>query len=42
MYCRLLVKTGGPAVVFEKPELSDGSISEIPLVMNLLELKKEH
>ena len=24
----LLVKTGGPAVVFEQPELSDGSICE--------------
>ena len=36
----LLVKTGGPAVVFEKPELSDGSISEIPLVMNLFGTKE--
>ena len=30
-----LVKTGGPAVVFEKPKLADGSISDFPLVMNL-------
>ena len=30
-----LVKHGGPAVLFEKPELPDGSISEIPLAMNL-------
>ena len=30
-----LVKSGGPAVLFEKPELADGSISEIPLVMNI-------
>ena len=36
----LLVKTGGPAVIFEKPELSDGSISEIPLVMNLFGTKE--
>ena len=31
----LLVKNGGPAVVFEQPRLADGSVSEIPLVMNL-------
>ena len=31
----LLVKNDGPAVVFEQPRLADGSISEIPLVMNL-------
>lgn len=30
-----LVKSGGPAVVFEKPVLPDGTISQIPLVMNL-------
>lgn len=30
-----LVKSQGPAVLFEKPELADGSISEIPLVMNI-------
>ena len=36
----LLVKTGGPAVIFEKPELSDGTISEIPLVMNLFGTKE--
>lgn len=30
-----LVKTGGPAVLFEKPRLPDGSISSIPLAMNL-------
>ncbi len=36
----LLVKTGGPAVVFEKPELPDGTISEIPLVMNLFGSKE--
>lgn len=30
-----LVKSEGPAVLFEKPELPDGSISEIPLAMNL-------
>ena len=31
----LLVKTDGPAVVFEQPRLPDGTIAEIPLVMNL-------
>ncbi len=30
-----LVKNGGPAVIFERPILGDGSISEIPLAMNL-------
>jgi 4-hydroxy-3-polyprenylbenzoate decarboxylase len=30
-----LVKTGGKAVLFEKPRLPDGSISAIPLAMNL-------
>ena len=30
-----LVKCNGPAVLFEKPRLADGSISEIPLAMNL-------
>lgn len=30
-----LVKCGGPAVIFENPRLPDGSIAEIPLVMNL-------
>ncbi len=31
----LLVKNDGPAVVFEQPRLPDGTISDIPLVMNL-------
>ncbi len=31
----LLVKTGGPAVIFENPRLPDGSKSDIPLAMNL-------
>ena len=31
----LLVKNDGPAVVFEQPRLADGSISPMPLVMNL-------
>ncbi len=31
----LLVKAGGPAVLFEQPILNDGSISEFPLAMNL-------
>jgi 4-hydroxy-3-polyprenylbenzoate decarboxylase len=31
----LLVKNNGPAVIFEKPRLADGTISEIPLVMNI-------
>lgn len=31
----LLVKNDGPAVVFEQPRLADGTISSIPLVMNL-------
>lgn len=31
----LLVKNDGPAVIFEQPRLADGSISQIPLVMNL-------
>lgn len=30
-----LVKTGGPAVIFDQPRLADGSISKFPLVMNL-------
>jgi 4-hydroxy-3-polyprenylbenzoate decarboxylase len=30
-----LVKTGGKAVLFEKPRLPDGSISAIPLAMNI-------
>ena len=30
-----LVKNGGPAVIFEQPILADGSISKIPLAMNL-------
>ncbi len=30
-----LVKTGGPAVIFDQPRLDDGSISRFPLVMNL-------
>ena len=30
-----LVKAGGPAVLFEKPRLPNGEISEIPLAMNL-------
>nr|AIF05598.1 UbiD family decarboxylase (ubiD) [uncultured marine group II/III euryarchaeote KM3_185_F04] len=29
------VKRGGPAIKFEQPRLSDGSISEFPLLMNL-------
>ena len=31
----LLVKNEGPAVIFEKPILQDGSISKIPLAMNI-------
>ena len=31
----LLVKNDGPAVLFEKPRLADGTISKIPLVMNI-------
>ena len=31
----LLVKNDGPAVVFEQPRLAAGSISPMPLVMNL-------
>ena len=31
----LLVKSNGKAVLFEKPKLPDGSISQIPLAMNL-------
>ena len=31
----LLVKNHGPAVVFEQPRLADGSISAMPLAMNL-------
>ena len=31
----LLVKNDGPAVLFEKPKLADGTISKIPLVMNI-------
>ena len=30
-----LVKNNGPAVLFEKPRLPNGEISEIPLAMNL-------
>ncbi|MEC9090641.1 MAG: UbiD family decarboxylase [Candidatus Thermoplasmatota archaeon] len=30
-----LVKNGGPAVIFEQPILSDGTLSAIPLAMNL-------
>ena len=30
-----LVKRGGPAVLFEKPRLADGTVSEFPLAMNL-------
>jgi UbiD family decarboxylase len=30
-----LVKSGGKAVLFEKPRLPNGEISEIPLAMNL-------
>ncbi|MEE2747747.1 MAG: UbiD family decarboxylase [Candidatus Thermoplasmatota archaeon] len=30
-----LVKNGGPAVIFEQPRLSDGSISKFPLAMNI-------
>lgn len=35
-----LVKTEGPAVLFEKPRLPDGTISDIPLAMNLFGTKK--
>ena len=28
------VKTGGPALLFEKPRLADGSISRIPVLIN--------
>ena len=31
----LLVKNDGPAVLFEQPKLADGTISKIPLVMNI-------
>ncbi|MCH1588187.1 MAG: UbiD family decarboxylase, partial [Flavobacteriales bacterium] len=31
----LLVKNDGPAVVFEQPRLADGTVSSIPLAMNL-------
>ena len=31
----LLVKNDGPAVLFEQPRLPDGTISKIPLVMNI-------
>ncbi|MEC7255951.1 MAG: UbiD family decarboxylase [Candidatus Thermoplasmatota archaeon] len=31
----LLVKNNGPAVLFEQPRLADGTISKIPLVMNI-------
>ena len=31
----LLVKNNGPAILFEKPRLADGTISKIPLVMNI-------
>ena len=30
-----LVKSGGPTVIFEQPVMADGTVSEIPLVMNL-------
>ena len=30
-----LVKTGGPAVIFDQPRLADGTISKFPLAMNL-------
>ena len=30
-----LVKRGGPAVIFDQPRLSDGTISKFPLAMNL-------
>ena len=30
-----LAKAGGPAVLFERPELPDGTISALPLAMNL-------
>ena len=30
-----LVKSKGPAILFEQPRLADGSISEFPLAMNL-------
>ena len=30
-----LVKSNGPAVLFEQPRLADGTISEFPLAMNL-------
>ena len=30
-----LVKTGGPAVIFEKPRLPNGKISKMPLAMNI-------
>lgn len=30
-----LVKNGGPAVIFQQPELADGSISDFPLAMNI-------
>ena len=30
-----LVKRGGSAILFEQPRLPDGTISEIPLAMNL-------
>jgi len=36
----LLVKNNGPAVIFSQPRLADGTISEIPLVMNLFGSKQ--
>ena len=30
-----LVKSGGPAVFFEKPVLANGQVSDVPLVMNI-------
>ena len=36
-----LVKSKGPAILFEQPRLADGSISEFPLAMNLLEHTSE-
>ena len=36
----LLVKTGGPAVIFEQPRLPCGEISDVPLAMNIFGSKK--
>ncbi len=35
-----LVKSGGPAVVFDQPRLDDGTISRFPLAMNLFGTRK--